>query len=89
MSPEMVISLAENGVWTVFLVAGPLLVVALVLGLGVAVFQATTQIQEQTLAFIPKILGVLASLIIFGPWMLSHVVQFAHQILSNLHHYVG
>ncbi|SDG98308.1 flagellar biosynthetic protein FliQ [Alteribacillus persepolensis] len=89
MSAETVISLAENGVWTVFFVAGPLLVVALVLGFGVAIFQATTQIQEQTLAFIPKILGVLASLVIFGPWMLSQLVHFTYQILNNLHEFIG
>ncbi|MDQ0299146.1 flagellar biosynthetic protein FliQ [Salibacterium salarium] len=88
MTAETVISLAENGVWTVFLVAGPLLVVALVLGFGVAIFQATTQIQEQTLAFIPKILGVLACLVLFGPWMLQMVTDFTYQILSNLAEYV-
>ncbi|WP_158737705.1 flagellar biosynthesis protein FliQ [Alteribacillus sp. YIM 98480] len=89
MTAETVINLAENGVWTVFFVAGPLLVVALVLGFGVAIFQATTQIQEQTLAFIPKILGVLLSLVIFGPWMLSQLVNFTYQILNNLHEFIG
>ncbi|NEU29359.1 flagellar biosynthesis protein FliQ [bacterium LRH843] len=89
MSPEFVISMAENGVTTVLLVAGPLLIVALGLGLLVSIFQATTQIQEQTLAFIPKIVGVLASLIIFGPWMLSQVTNFAYNIFSNLHRFIG
>ncbi|MFB5660551.1 flagellar biosynthesis protein FliQ [Alteribacillus sp. HJP-4] len=89
MTAETVISLAENGVWVVFLVAGPLLVVALVLGFGVAIFQATTQIQEQTLAFIPKILGVLGCLVLFGPWMLSQLVNFTYQIFSNLHEFIG
>ncbi|SFE38763.1 flagellar biosynthetic protein FliQ [Alteribacillus iranensis] len=88
VTPEMVINLAENGVWTVFFVAGPLLVIALVLGLGVAIFQATTQIQEQTLAFIPKIIGVLAALVLFGPWMLSELTHFTYQILSNLHEFI-
>ncbi|RSL33181.1 flagellar biosynthetic protein FliQ [Salibacterium salarium] len=88
MTAETVIGLAENAVWTVFLVAGPLLVVALVLGFGVAIFQATTQIQEQTLAFIPKILGVLACLVIFGPWMLQILTDFTYQILSNLVEYI-
>ncbi|TWI55173.1 flagellar biosynthesis protein FliQ [Halalkalibacter nanhaiisediminis] len=89
MSSEFVISMAENGVWTVLVVSGPLLIIALVLGLVVSIFQATTQIQEQTLAFIPKIVGVLAALIIFGPWMLSHMTNFAYQIFSNLHRYIG
>ncbi len=89
MSPEFVISMAENGVWTVLLVSGPLLIVALGLGLLVSIFQATTQIQEQTFAFIPKIVGVLACLVIFGPWMLSHMINFTYQIFSNLHRYIG
>ena len=89
MSQEFVISIAENSVWTVLLVAGPLLVIALVLGLLVSIFQATTQIQEQTLAFIPKIVGVLFALIIFGPWMLSQLTNFTYQLYSNLHRFIG
>lgn len=89
LNAETVISLAENGVWTVILVAGPLLIVALGLGLLVSIFQATTQIQEQTLAFIPKIVGVFVALVLFGPWMLSQVLTFTHNILSNLHRIVG
>ncbi|MBP3952023.1 flagellar biosynthesis protein FliQ [Bacillus suaedae] len=89
MSSEFVISMAENAVWVVLLVAGPLLIVALGLGLLVSIFQATTQIQEQTLAFIPKIVGVFAALVIFGPWMLSSVTNFTYQIFSNLHRFIG
>lgn len=89
MSHEFVISMAESGVWTVLIVAGPLLIVALGLGLLVSIFQATTQIQEQTLAFIPKIVGVLASLVIFGPWMLTQVTSFTYNIFSNLYRYIG
>ncbi|MCM3759462.1 flagellar biosynthesis protein FliQ [Alkalihalobacillus oceani] len=89
MSSEFVISMAESGVWTVLLVAGPLLIIALGLGLLVSIFQATTQIQEQTLAFIPKIVGVLVALVIFGPWMLSYMTNFAYQIFNNLHRYIG
>ncbi|MBM0065143.1 flagellar biosynthesis protein FliQ [Alkalicoccobacillus gibsonii] len=89
MSQEFVIGIAENGVWTVLLVAGPLLIIALVLGLLVSIFQATTQIQEQTLAFIPKIVGVLVALIVFGPWMLGQITNFTYQIYSNLHRFIG
>ncbi|WP_078554654.1 flagellar biosynthesis protein FliQ [Bacillus alkalicellulosilyticus] len=89
MSQEFVISLAENGVMTVIMVAGPLLIVALGLGLLVSIFQATTQIQEQTLAFIPKIVGVFVALIVFGPWMLSQVLTFTENIFYNLHRFVG
>lgn len=84
MSAELVISLAERGITTVLMVAGPLLILALVIGLLVSIFQATTQIQEQTLAFIPKIVAVLFGLVIFGPWMLTQVVQFTTDIFQNL-----
>ena len=84
MSAELVISLAERGITTVLMVAGPLLILALVVGLLVSIFQATTQIQEQTLAFIPKIVAVLFGLVILGPWMLTQVVQFTTDIFQNL-----
>ena len=73
MTPETVIAIAEEGIWTVLIISGPLLIIALVVGLLVSIFQATTQIQEQTLAFVPKIVAVLFGLVIFGPWMLSHM----------------
>lgn len=89
MNSEMVISLAEKGVYTTLIVAGPLLLLALVVGLIVSIFQATTQIQEQTLAFIPKIVAVLIGIVFFGPWMLSHLLTYASNILQNLNQFVG
>ena len=89
MDVQFVISLAKHGVNTVLMVSLPLLLVALGVGLLVSIFQATTQIQEQTLAFIPKIIAVLVGLIIFGPWMLTKVVSFTHKIFTNLNQFVG
>ncbi|HEX7065305.1 MAG TPA: flagellar biosynthesis protein FliQ [Bacillales bacterium] len=89
MSPEFVISIARQGVYTVLLIAAPVLLIALVVGLLVSVFQATTQIQEQTLAFIPKIAAVLISLILFGPWMLSQMLSFTHNIFTHLNQFGG
>ncbi|WP_017471897.1 flagellar biosynthesis protein FliQ [Amphibacillus jilinensis] len=89
MSGELVITLAERGILTVLMVAGPLLILALGVGLLVSIFQATTQIQEQTLAFIPKIVAVLMGLVFFGPWMLTRVIEFTASILQNLNQYVG
>lgn len=63
MSQEMVISIAEKGVLTVLIISGPLLIIALAVGLIISIFQATTQIQEQTLAFVPKIVAVLVGLV--------------------------
>ena len=89
MTPDMVIKLAENSVYTILLVAGPMLLVALGVGLLVSIFQATTQIQEQTLAFVPKIIAVLLSIVLFGPWMLTIMLDFIHNLFYNLHRFVG
>lgn len=89
MSAESVISIAERGIYTVLMVSGPLILLALVIGLVVSIFQATTQIQEQTLAFVPKIVAVLLGLVFFGPWMLSHMLSYATEIFSNLTRFVG
>ncbi|MDC3414123.1 flagellar biosynthesis protein FliQ [Aquibacillus sp. 3ASR75-11] len=89
MSSEFVVSLAKNGIYTILLVTGPLLILALGVGLLVSIFQATTQIQEQTLAFIPKIVAVLVGLVFFGPWMLSKMVEFTATIFKNLTMFVG
>ena len=89
MSQEFVISAAEKAITVILMVSGPLLLVALITGLLVSIFQATTQIQEQTLAFIPKIVAVLAGLVFFGPWMLSHMLSYADEIFSNLTRFVG
>ena len=89
MTPETVIAIAEEGIWMVLIISGPLLIIALVVGLLVSIFQATTQIQEQTLAFVPKIVAVLLGLVIFGPWMLSHMTSYTSDIFSNLIRYIG
>ncbi|URN93421.1 MAG: flagellar biosynthesis protein FliQ [Candidatus Pristimantibacillus lignocellulolyticus] len=89
MSADFIIGLAGESVFTVLKASAPMLVLALVTGLVVSVFQATTQIQEQTLAFVPKIVAVLLSVIVFGPWILNTVVDFTYTIFSNLHQYIG
>lgn len=89
MSSETVINIAERGIYTVLIVCGPLLLLSLVVGLIISIFQATTQIQEQTLAFVPKIVAVLLGLVVFGPWMLSHMLSYAKEIFSNLNRFVG
>ncbi|MGM8364124.1 flagellar biosynthesis protein FliQ [Virgibacillus sp. W0181] len=89
MSNEFVLSLAEKGIYTILLVAGPLLILALAVGLLVSIFQATTQIQEQTLAFIPKIVAVLLGIVFFGPWMLGQMIEFTIDLYQNLNQFVG
>ncbi|AHD05945.1 flagellar biosynthesis protein FliQ [Paenibacillus larvae] len=89
MSSEFIIKLAGDAVYTVLKASGPMLIIALVVGLLVSIFQATTQIQEQTLAFVPKIIAVLLSVIIFGPWILNTLVDYTFNLLNNLHRFIG
>lgn len=88
MSGEFVISIAEKGIYTLLMIVGPLLLLALAVGLLVSIFQATTQIQEQTLAFIPKIVAVLVGVVIFGPWMLTTMVDFTTEIFQQMNQFV-
>jgi flagellar biosynthetic protein FliQ len=89
MTQEMVIEIAERAVWIVLLVSGPLLLIALIVGLLVSIFQATTSIQEQTLAFVPKIVAVFVAIVFFGPWMISQMTAYITDILNNLTRYIG
>ena len=73
----------------VMLVSAPMLGLGLLIGLLVSVFQATTSIQEQTLAFIPKIIAVFVAILIFGPWMLRIMVEYVTNIFVNLPLYIG
>jgi len=89
MTSEFIIGLAGQALFTVLKVSAPMLVIALSVGLLVSIFQATTQIQEQTLAFVPKIIAVFLALLIFGPWILNIMVDFATHLLGNLEKYIG
>lgn len=89
MSSEFIIKLAGEAVYTTLKASAPMLVLALVVGLVISIFQATTQIQEQTLAFVPKIVIVLLALLVFGPWILTTLVDFTYNLLGNLYKFVG
>lgn len=89
MSSEFIIKLAGEAIYATLKASAPMMIIALVVGLLISVFQATTQIQEQTLAFVPKILAVLFSILIFGPWILTTLVDFTYNLLNNLHQYIG
>ena len=84
MTPESVMVLGRQAMEVTLLVAAPMLAVALVIGLIVSIFQAATQINEQTLSFIPKLVGIFAALVIAGPWMLSVLMDYMRQVFSNI-----
>ncbi|KXS40614.1 MULTISPECIES: flagellar biosynthesis protein FliQ [unclassified Candidatus Frackibacter] len=89
MTEQLVIDLGRTALMKVLMVTAPMLGLGLLTGLLVSIFQATTQIQEQTLAFIPKILAVLGAIIVFGPWMLNVLLDFVRNLFINIPSYVG
>ena len=89
MTPDVVIKLAEQAIYMIIILSAPMLLIALAVGLIVSVFQAMTQIQEQTLAFIPKILAVFLSLVLFGPWMLTLLLDFTRDLFQQLPQLIG
>lgn len=82
MSENMIMSVMKDAIQTGLLVAAPILVVSIVVGLIISIFQATTQIQEQTLTFVPKLIAAAVVGLIAGPWMLHTVVNFTERIFS-------
>lgn len=84
MDQAFVVNLGREALLTVLLVGAPILGLGLLVGLLVSIFQATTQINEQTLTFIPKIVAVLAAIIFFGPWMLTVMLEFTQNLLTNI-----
>ncbi len=84
MGFDTAIGLVRQGVFQILLLSAPALLVSMAVGLVIAVLQATTSIQEQTLTFVPKIAAILGVLVLFGPWMLSTLVEFTRQIFAMI-----
>lgn len=80
MDQAEVITVMQDGVMTIITVAAPILIVAMVVGVIISIFQATTQINEQTLAFVPKIVAILIVMLIFGGMMLTNLTDFTHRM---------
>ena len=89
MTPEVVMELGQQTLMMVALLAGPLLIAALVVGLVIGIFQAATQIQEMTLSFIPKLAALAIALVIGGPWMLRTIVEFTTELFMQIPALVG
>lgn len=89
MTPESVMTMGRAAMEVTLLVAAPLLLVALAVGLVVSIFQAATQINESTLSFIPKLVGIFIALVLAGPWMLSILLDYMRQVLTGIPGLVG
>lgn len=84
MTPESVMTLGRNAMEITLLVAAPILLTVLIIGLVVSIFQAATQINEATLSFIPKLVGVFVALMLAGPWMLTTMVDYMHLVFTGI-----
>lgn len=84
MTDGDVMTVASGAIWVALQVAGPILIVGLVVGLVVSIFQAVTQIQEQTLVFIPKIIAIIVVVAVAGPWMLDVMVGYTEQLFREI-----
>jgi len=87
VTPQMVVSIGREALMLTLMVSGPLLLAGLIIGLVISIFQAVTQIQEMTLTFIPKILGIALALLIFLPWMINMLTDFTrhmYQLIPSL-----
>jgi flagellar biosynthetic protein FliQ len=84
MNPDSVMTFGRHAMEVLLMVAAPLLLVALAIGLIVSIFQAATQINETTLSFIPKLVGIFVTLIVAGPWMLSIMTDYMREVFTSI-----
>jgi flagellar biosynthesis protein FliQ len=89
MNQDTVINLATQAMMLSLKIAGPILLLGLIIGLLVSIFQAVTSIQEQSLSFIPKIVGVAVLIVVLGPWMLGQLVSYAQSLYLSIPSLVG
>ena len=89
MTPEMVMTIGQRALEITILLAAPLLLAALIIGLLVGVFQAATQINEMTLSFIPKLIAVFVAIVVAGPWMLQLLIDYTQLLLTGIPGMVG
>jgi flagellar biosynthetic protein FliQ len=88
MSVDFIVGIMAETVWITLLVAAPVLIVGLVVGVLISLFQAVTQVQEMTLVFVPKIVACLIALVAALPWMINILISFTHNIFSNFPMYI-
>ena len=89
MTEATVIDIAREVVWVIVKVSAPMLLVSLIVGLIISIFQTVTSIQEQTLTFVPKILGIFVTMLICGSWMLNNMTSLIERLWSNFSYYLS
>ena len=89
MTEQLVIDITREVLWTIIKTAAPILIISLVVGLIISLFQTITSIQEQTLTFVPKVICVFIGLMIFGSWMLNNIITLINHLWTDFGAYVG
>lgn len=89
MNAEVALDIASEMIWTIIETSAPLLLISLIVGLVISIFQTVTSIQEQTLTFVPKIIAVFLGVVLFGSWIMDGIVTFAESLWTNFSLYVG
>lgn len=89
MSTSIAMDIAREALWLIIKCSAPLLLISLIVGLIISIFQTVTSIQEQTLSFIPKIISVFLTLIVCGGWIMDNIIEFMNRLFSNFSTYVG
>jgi flagellar biosynthetic protein FliQ len=89
MTPESVMTMGRTALETTLLIAAPVLLVTLVVGLAISIFQAATQINDASLSFIPKVIAVFVTFAIAGPWMLTVMIEYMRRVLTGLPGIIG
>lgn len=89
MTPESVIDITQHAMWVAVLVAAPMLVVSLLVGLFIGMFQAATQINEMTLSFIPRLFFLFLTLLFAGPWILAQLVNYTQELILSIPQLIG
>jgi flagellar biosynthesis protein FliQ len=89
MNQDTVINLATQAMMLSLKIAGPILLLGLIIGLLISIFQAVTSIQEQSLSFIPKVIGVAVLIVVLGPWMLGQLVSYAQNLYLSIPSLIG
>ena len=88
MTVETVLDVAVETIWTIIITSAPLLIISLVVGLVISIFQAVTSIQEQTLTFVPKILAIFVGIMVFGSFILNTIIDFMTELWSSFGEYM-
>ncbi len=89
MTPEVVLDIFREGLWLIVVLVSFIIVPSLLVGLLVSIFQAATQINEQTLSFLPRLLVSIMVIIVGGPWMLTQLMDYFHNLMANVPYVIG